>query len=306
MRSHCYKPTKKNNIRKCSLCGALSYDSSIALIPEQLKSSYLFPSEHTPSVSAVIDYQNKNHINYLSKRRTGIRNIRYLVKVLHYSPTVLYKAIAYMDKIFLSSETHVKLINNVSTICVLLSLQFNECCSKIPMEDLFTLIRLIPNYNELEIHCLICLGYDLSVDTPYDYINRAFTSGIVFLKENDPTFDINILYSQCLMFMDGFIEDERALDFSSDVLAMTIIKLNCEQYSHFNSKVFQYVYDISFRNSNYALCYCILVNIVAYKKEEQKHKSKSRYINRAKQSSSMCYSSTSTVISVCSISDNFF
>ena len=293
MHTHINEPTEKANVFRCKTCGCYTYKSTQAIIPSQLISYDIFHFQTPQSSFPTVDYSNPNHVKYLSKRKNGIRTIRYLVSTLHYSNTVLYKAILYMDTIFLQSEMSLSLLENVSTLCVLMSLQFNECCSTISLEDLFTLVRLIPNYNELEIECLKCLQYDLSGYTTYDYINRAFAQGVIF--DSEYPYDINALYKQCTIFMNNFIEDDRALDFSPFVLAMTIIKYICEKNKAFHSEIVEEIYEINYRSINYAQCYCILYYVTNAKKENKK--SKSRYVY-TKYTSSKIYSSTSTVASM--------
>ena len=298
MHTHINEPTNKENVFRCKTCGCYTFITTQAIIPSQLISYEIFNFQ-TPQISSslTIDYLKPNHIKYLSKRRNGIRTIRYLVNALHYSNTVLYKAILYMDTIFLNSEMSLSLIDNVSTICVLLSLQFNECCSTISLEDLFTLVRLIPHYNELEIECLKSLQYDLGGYTTFDFINWAFAQGVIF--DTEYPYDINALYKQCIVCMNNFIEDDRALDFNPFVLAMTIIKYICEKNQAFHSEIVEHIYNINYRSNNYAQCYCILYYVTNAKKDNKK--SKSRYVY-TKYSSSKIYSSTSTVASMDSFS----
>ena len=292
MHSHINEPTNKAHVSRCKTCNCFTYITTQSLIPSLLNSYDTF-FYHSPKnfSSFSIDDSNPTHINYLSKRRNGIRTIRYLTNTLHYSNTVLYKAILYMDKLFLQSEMSLFLIDNVSTICVLLSLQFNECCSTISLEDLFTLARLIPNYNELEIECLKCLQYDLSGYTTFDYLNWAFAQGVMF--DSEYPYDINALYKQCIIFMNNFIEDDRALDFNPYVLAMTIIKFICEKNQAFHSEIVEYIYNINYREINFAQCYCILYYVTKSKKENKQ----SSYAY-TKYTSSNIYSSTSTVASI--------
>lgn len=281
------------------------YNKERVISERQVSNNKLYPVQRSTSSSILIDYSNGHHVKYLSKRRNGISNIRHLVKVLHYSKLILYKAIHYMDKIYLESLMPIELIDNVSTICVLFAVQFNECCSIISLEDLFTFVRLIPQFNELEIQCLIALDYDLASETPFDFINSTFSHGVIFSNENGPIFDVNSLYSQCICFMDKFIEDDRALDFTPYILAMTIIKLVCEKTPYFNLDIFQSKYDINFKQNNFAQCYCIVNYISSAIKERKytKQETKSKYTCRQNVSSTLIHSSTSTLDSV---TDGFF
>lgn len=267
---------------------------------QQISNNKLSLVQRSNSPSILVDYSNGHHVKYLSKRRNGINNIRYLVKILNYSRLILYKAIHYMDKIYLESLMPIELIENVSTICVLFAIQFNECCSIISLEDLFTFVRLIPQFNELEIQCLIALDYDLGSETPFDFINSTFSHGIVFSNENSPIFDVNNLYGQCVCFMDKFIEDDRALDFNPYILALTIIKFVCEKNPYFNLDIFQSTYDINFKHNNFAQCYCIVnyISPAIMERKYTKQEIKSKYTCRQNVSTTCLRSSTSTLDSV--------
>ena len=111
MYSYMNKPTNKSSLFLCETNDCYPYNSKEALIPTELDSNCsFFPQSYSNCYfSSLIDYSNTNNVEYLSQRRSGIRNIRYLVNVLHYTLTVLYKAISYMDKIYLQSSMSVSL-----------------------------------------------------------------------------------------------------------------------------------------------------------------------------------------------------
>ena len=93
--------------------------------------------------------------------------------------------------------------------------------------------------------------------------------------------------------MNEFIDDDRALDFSPYVLAMTIIKSVCEKNSQFSIEQFEYVKDINFKNVRFFQCNFVMNCIYPSCNEVKKSKSKyGRYKNSSKMNSS-----TSTVAS---------
>ena len=111
-----------------------------------------------------IDYSNNLIIQYISIRYIGINNIKKLSILFSISKTLMHKAINYLDQIYLNDPTiSVDLIEKISFVCLLLSVQFNECCKKnsqINFKDFIHLLSSkINNLNEIEILCLKTLNY---------------------------------------------------------------------------------------------------------------------------------------------------
>ena len=92
MNSYINKPTNKPVLFLCETCDLNPYNSKEALVPTELDSKCsFFPQSYSNcSLSSLIDYSNPNHVEYLSQRRSGIRNIRFLVNVLKFNYFYLY------------------------------------------------------------------------------------------------------------------------------------------------------------------------------------------------------------------------
>lgn len=218
-----------------------------------IKSNNLFsffpPRSKRISPSPTISYDNQSHLYYISKRKDALANIKYLVSIFSLPSTIYYKAITYMDDIMLKSPIFIWSLDNISTICVLFAIQFNECVSSRIIKEMFNLINLIPNFHELEIACLISLDYDLSTPSIFDYINESF-----FYSN---TFDINnTTYQKVINFVDKVIEDDRALDFTRIELALTTITIVFEKECYSNKDILRYFYNVHEGIS--MKCYCVL------------------------------------------------
>ena len=199
--------------------------------------------------SPTISYTNQSHLFYISKRKEAITNIKFLISFFCLPSTIYYKSITYMDNIMLKSPIVNWSLDNISTICVLFAIQFNERVSHHIIQEMFNLINLIPNFHQLEIECLISLDYDLSTPSIYDYINESF-----FYSNS---FDINnTTYQKVINFVDNVLEDDHALDFTRIELALTAIKIVFEQNCYSNKDILRYFYNV--QESLSMKCYCVL------------------------------------------------
>lgn len=209
--------------------------------------------------NSLIPCSNRNLLHYLTLRKLCIGNIRHIVISFNYPISVIYKALVYLDNICLNIQINYKNILNISTICVLFALQFNECCTKISLFEILSLVKTIPNFHELEIFCLQTLNYNLSFLSVYDYINNLFYySKLLNTKSILKRKVIYNDYLNCLHLMNLFIEDDRALDFPPFVIAMSIIKFILEKKSYFNIDIIHNIYNVNWKIQMYLNCNYIL------------------------------------------------
>ena len=97
--------------------------------------------------SIVANYQCQNHIKYLELKKIGISKIKNLVHNFGLKSSVLYKAINFMNQIFLENQISTESIESIASICVLLVTEFNECCSPSISEEIIT-----KNENDILYH----------------------------------------------------------------------------------------------------------------------------------------------------------
>ena len=271
---HIYKNSQKKDIEYCIFCGNLSYkkipslsikfklDQNITIDPLLLKFKQ---SKKT------IDYSNNLIMQYISYRRIGINQIKLLSNFFSFSKNVLYKAIYYLDQIYLNNPSiPFDLIEKISSVCLLLSVQFNECCSKDSKIEIVNFINLlsskIENFHQIEILCLKNLDYNLGIYSSYDYINLFFSLGLIFPTQNleiEKNEDTNIfeMYFRCINILDIIIDDYRSLEFTQYNIAITIISMVIIQSKFFSFEIFKYVYGIDLFKEKYKKCQFVLKSV---------------------------------------------
>ena len=165
MCKHIYKHTRKKDVSYCIICGCLSY-KNIPSLSFQFNNNYeigfdplLLKFHHSKKT---IDYSNNSNIQYISIRYLGINHIKMLSTYFSISKTLTHKAINYLDQIYLNDPTiSLDLIEKISSVCLLLAVKFNECCtmeSQINIGDFIHLLSSkINNLNEIEILMIIDL-----------------------------------------------------------------------------------------------------------------------------------------------------
>jgi hypothetical protein len=221
----------------------------------------LLKFKHTKSR---IDYTKEFNYLYITFRHVGINQIKKISNIFNLSKNSIYKAINYLDEIYLNYPISPQLIEKISSICLLLSIQFNECCTKKTDEDLkgfSKYLNTIKDIRDIELLCLKCLNYELSYFSSFDYINLFFSLGFIFPNKNKINqIDINItnLYLQCIKILNIIIEDIRYLELDPYILALSIIKLICSQSIYFNENIIQYIYGINLSKEKYIKC---IINI---------------------------------------------
>ena len=131
MHSHIFTPSIKKDIYYCKICSKLSYkDNYCQELP--IKSTYNYNMDPLTfkfkPVSVVANYQCQNHIKYLESKKIGISKIKHLVHNFGLKSMILYRAINFMNQIFLENQISIEYIENIASLCVLLITEFNECC----------------------------------------------------------------------------------------------------------------------------------------------------------------------------------
>ncbi len=242
MCNHDFKKTQKKEISYCTKCGNLSY-KNIPSLSIQFNSKYLF--EIDPFLlkfkhsKKIIDFSNNSINKYLNFRNIGINQIKILSNLFSFSKISYYKAIHYLDQIYINNPSiSIDLIEKISSVCLLLSVQFNECCSQNSNLDIKTFIQFllskIKNLNEIEILCLKNLDYNLEIYSSYDYLNLFFSHGLIFpnekktIEQNEDSNIIN-LYLKCVNILDIIIEDYNCLGYTQYIIAVSIIGMLLHQ-----------------------------------------------------------------------------
>lgn len=274
MCNHDFKKTQKKEISYCTKCGNLSY-KNIPSLSIQFNSKYLF--EIDPFLlkykysKKIIDFSNNSINKYLNFRNIGINQIKILSNLFSFSKISYYKAIHYLDQIYINNPSiSIDLIEKISSVCLLLSVQFNECCSQNSNIDIKTFIQFllskITNLNEIEILCLKNLDYNLEIYSSYDYLNLFFSHGLIFPNENkiiEQNEDSNIinLYLKCVNILDIIIEDYNCLGYTQYIIAVSIIGMVLTQSKLFSIETFKYVYGINLLKEKYRKCQNVLKSI---------------------------------------------
>ena len=274
MCNHDFKKTQKKEISYCTKCGNLSY-KNIPSLSIQFNSKYLF--EFDPFLlkykysKKIIDFSNNSINKYLNFRNIGINQIKILSNLFSFSKISYYKAIHYLDQIYINNPSiSIDLIEKISSVCLLLSVQFNEYCSQNSNIDIKTFIQFllskIKNLNEIEILCLKNLDYNLEIYSSYDYLNLFFSHGLIFPNENkiiEQNEDSNIinLYLKCVNILDIIIEDYNCLGYTQYIIAVSIIGMVLTQSKLFSIETFKYVYGINLLKEKYRKCQNVLKSI---------------------------------------------
>ena len=257
---HNFIKTKKEKISYCSICNILSYDNNPLLsIPSMTTKNFSlnpFELKFKPFIYK-INYQNPNQIQYLKYRRNAINFLKIQSNFFSFPKIIFYKALNNLDFIYLYNNIPVDMIEKNSLICLYLTLKFNERCINNNLFDFKNFksnILKIEFFKQSEILCLKCLDYDLGKYSTFDYINLFFSLGVICSNKIKGNIDINKLYYTCLNYLDYVIEDNNSLNFTSYILALSIIKFVLEKNNYFNSEIFYKIYGINFKKEKYILC----------------------------------------------------
>lgn len=273
--------------------------SMIPLVPLQLARDVeddAFPNAHAylkQRISACgvkCDLHNAYHSNYLTQRRNGIDNVKELCRIFKLTRSVMHKTVLYMDSVFFNAKCkfNVDIVYQVSTVLVVFAVQFNECCFDREMNDMFYLLKMIPQYNELEIELLKLLSYDLNRTTAYDFVMMLFKNGIAFINEHEHEHvheteeisfiqrNVNYAYDVCLTLIDYFVSDDIFVDFNAfefavitvDVVMRSVLKMGrTVGYSgkaYYNKKLLLQMYGVDLNTNKYVKCRCVLSHVFDY------------------------------------------
>ena len=203
---------------------------------------------------------------------------------------IYYKAVNYLDSIYLNNnnaiKTNISILNNlsinsnnnninnnlnyyglfnysievISSVCVLIAFEFNECCTKndgkINIKGFSSFYKNFSNLIEVQTLILKKLNYNLGEFNCFDYINLFFSYGIIFnnINNKNNTININKNYQECLFLLENFIEDCNYLKYSDYEIAVSIIKYVFRNYEYFNEKIFDEIYNINNKNDIYNKC----------------------------------------------------
>ena len=263
MCNHSFKDSIKKGVSYCTKCSILSFNNNISINIPLLSNNImnldplLLKFKHTKSR---IDYTKEFNCLYLTFRHVGINQIKKISNIFNLSKNSIYKAINYLDEIYLNYPISPQLIEKISSICLMLSIQFNECCTKKTNEDLIGFrkyLKTIKDIKNIELLCIQCLNYELCYFSSFDYLNLFFSLGFIFPNKNKINQnDINItnLYFQCINILNIIIEDIRYLELDPYILSLSIIKLICSQSIYFNENIIQYIYGINLSKEKYIKC----------------------------------------------------
>ena len=117
------KHKKREGIKKENETSKMSFFPDLSSIIEEIGLIKMFDEKKTR-----LDYSNYSHVIYLIEREKGINNIKNLSIKFNFSLDVVLKAIDYMDRFFLSEKLND--VIEISSICLLISLKFNDSFSK--------------------------------------------------------------------------------------------------------------------------------------------------------------------------------
>ena len=289
----------KQNVSYCSKCCCLCYKNSPAIIPSFLNENYIFRIDpflinikHVPK-----NLETKNILNltnYLKIRYKGIQQIKKIIMTFSINKYIYYKAVNYLDNIYLNNininiynnnmnKTNISNLNNsssnnnnfyqnlnnyglfnysietISSVCVLIAYEFNECCTKndgkINIKGFSKFYKNFSNLIEVQTLILKKLNYFLGEYNSFYYMNLFFSFGIIFNNNNkNNTININKNYQESLFLLENFIEDCNYLKYSEYVIAISIIKYVFRNSEYFNEKIFDEVYNINNKIDIYKKC----------------------------------------------------
>jgi hypothetical protein len=280
--SHNFIPSIKKNVNYCTHCGCLSYKNipSKTIISHDNINNVInidpLIIKYKP-ISLNLDLSLISHKFYSEFRSKGLSKIYFLSNKFNIDKSTIYKAIGLMDQIYLSDKNvSIEYIEIVSSICFLLSIQFNECFTKTNKIELNRInnknyiyennsfyflnnLKCLQKYLLKEIKdimywqtfCLQILDYNLAKYSAFDYVNLFFSLGIIFSYEN---FDINNIYHYCLNIIAIIINNTNICKYNQYVIALSVIFLQIKNSKFFNLKIFKYIYGVDFSKPKYKSC----------------------------------------------------
>lgn len=252
----------------CGNCGSLSLNNislskpiefygKIEINPFELfKTSITQEQEKKAQVTSTLAVSAHPHHLHINKRVAGIRNIKYIGNVLNLSHSIIFKAILYMDQIYIKSNIPIGLIIEISSVCILLAIKYNECPPKSGLRSLTKFLKSSFDFHTIEILCLQYLDYDLNQFSALDYLLDMFYMGITSNKNSQEVFNF---YQSCISCIYNFVEDVRYLDFFPSEIAFAVIQFKCKRHLTFSIKEFINFYDVDNSCSKGNILNCIFV-----------------------------------------------
>ncbi len=268
MCKHKFVQGSKNEIAFCIKCGILSYKSIPSLSVVSLTNTSI---SYDPlllkfkSSKFSIDFSNNYILSYLSIRKNAVNFINKQSLFFQIPKNLVYKAINYLDLIYINNTISFDLMPKISITCLLLAIQFNTCCtinSNIDLKNFNTYIKNIKNITEIEILCLKWLDYNLGMYDSYDYIDLFFSIGFIF-PSNQICIDISTLYYKCINCLDIIFNDKFFLYFTSYTMALSLIKIVCQYHNCFDNEIFKKIYSINFQKEKYIKCEQYILGILS-------------------------------------------
>ena len=268
MCKHKFVQGSKNEIAFCIKCGILSYKSIPSLSVVSLTKTSI---SYDPlllkfkSSKFSIDFSNNYILSYLLNRKNAVNFINKQSLFFQIPKNLVYKAINYLDLIYINNTISFDLMPKISITCLLLAIQFNTCCtinSNIDLKNFNTYIKNIKNITEIEILCLKWLDYNLGMYDSYDYIDLFFSIGFIF-PSNQICIDISTLYYKCINCLDIIFNDKFFLYFTSYTMALSLIKIVCQYHNCFDNEIFKKIYSINFQKEKYIKCEQYILGILS-------------------------------------------
>jgi hypothetical protein len=298
--SHNFLPSIKKGVKYCSYCGCLSYNN----IPSkdticQFKNQYFIGFDplqvkYKP-ISLNIDFSSLSHKNYINNRKKGLLKIYFLSNKFNLSEMIKYKAIGAIDQIYLNNkDIPIEYIETIASICILLAIEFNDCCSNskvnksnsqncyplnnnsnvnnqnVDINNLKSLYQYIKNEIKnimyWQTYCLKKLDYNLGKYSAYDYLNLFFDLGIVFSNEKNNFLNIS---ESCFNLLEQIITTSNICKYSHYLIAMSLIYIQFINTDYFDKNAFKYIYGVDFSKKKYKMCINELSMIIKNSFNEQ-------------------------------------
>lgn len=141
MNSHLLIQSSKEDICYCKKCGKLSYKGKIGQnLPFNCLNTFNIDPlklKYRP-ITSIANYNISNHIKYLECKNKGISTIKSLTNNFGLKSMILYKAINFMNQIYLDNEVSLDYIDIIASLCVLLVIDYNEKCIPSIIEEYLT------------------------------------------------------------------------------------------------------------------------------------------------------------------------
>ena len=141
MNSHILIQSIKEDICYCKKCGKISYKGKICKnLPFKCLNTFNIDPlkiKYRP-FTTITNYNLPNHIKYLECKNKGISKIKSLTNNFGLKSMILYKAINFMNQIYLDNEVSLDYIDIIASLCVLLVTDYNECCIPSIIEEYLT------------------------------------------------------------------------------------------------------------------------------------------------------------------------